>query len=49
MTLKNNPIWIELLYLIAGLAVGVALRVNLPSASIGHPTLVAVPCDCVST
>jgi hypothetical protein len=42
--MKENKIWIELLYLLAGVALAVLLRVNVPKS---HPTMVAVPCDCV--
>ena len=38
--MKENKIWIELLYLMAGMTVALALRVNLPKQS--APTLIAV-------
>jgi hypothetical protein len=44
---KNNPIYIELVYVLTAVVVAVALRLNLPTYSISAPELVAVPCACM--
>jgi hypothetical protein len=45
---KENPIWIELLYLIAGIALAVAIHANMPKKSYSHPTMYIAPCECMS-
>lgn len=48
---KGNVVakmWIELLYVLTAALVAAAILANLPEKSKSRPTLISVPCQCMS-